>query len=459
MHGAFEVCNSYNGFMNLDTLKGKRIMLFGSPRALSKREFDRLLLAAGIEQSERYDEEVSAVIEGRLVDPIGQETLEHLYAEHGIIPVDIATFEHALCTQLDPDRILMSLKLSRDHERLHAFLQNPYIDDTFFLRLLKMYDWQNDGFFGTDENRDVTAALIGRFYDNLERNHNIQYSTLGLMHLIAQNRHPELIRLLGTLPPLRHALDTEDRQLRALVETLAMHPATEETTLTYFIRRGDDALRALIAGRSELPCALQSELSAMNKPNITLALAANPDLDPSLADTLFAHEAYAKIGYAHIRLNEERCARGLEHYAASLAANPTLSIEMQQRLASMNRPDALKALAANPALAIADTLERLNLDDVNRALAANPAVDEPLLHTLADKGCDAALAANPTAPQPLLESLFDRGDPAVLLALAANPSTPLPILQQLQLDARFERAVRGNDTFGDHIKREQVGWL
>jgi hypothetical protein len=445
--------------MNLETLKGKRIVLFGSPRALSKREFERLLQAAGIEQSDRYGEEVAAVIEGRLVDPIGQETLERLYAEHGIVPVDIATFEHALCTQLNPDRILMSLKLSRDHERLHAFLQNPYIDDAFFLRLLKMYNWQNEGFFGSDENRDVTAALIGRFYDNLERNHNIQYSTLGLMHLVAQNRHPELIRLLGTLPPLRHALDTEDRQLRALVETLALHPATEESTLTYFIRRGDDALRALIAGKPELPCALQSELSAFNKPDITAALAANPDLDPSLADTLFVHEAYAKIGYAHIRLDEERFARGLEQYAASLAANPTLSPQMQRRLTDMDRPDVLTALAANPALDIADTLARLNLDDVNRALAANPAVDEPLLHSLAGKEYDAALASNPVAPASLLETLFGGGDPAVLLALAANPATPLPILQQLQLDARFERAVRGNDTFGDHIKREQVGWL
>ncbi len=455
MHGSFE----YNCFMNLETFKGKRIVLFGSPRALSQSEFGRLLAAAGIEQADRYDETVSAVIEGRLVDPVEQETLERLYAEHHIVAVDITTFELALCTQLEPDRILMSLKLSRDHERLHAFLQNPHIDDTFFLRLLGMYDWQNEGFFGTDENRDVTAALIGRFYDNLERNHNIQYSTLGLMHLIAQDRHPELIGLLGTLPPLRHALDTEDRQLRALVETLALHPATEESTLTYFIRRGDDTLRVLIAGRRELPCTLQSELRASDKPDITLALAANPDLDPSLADTLFTDKAFAKTGYAHIRLNEERFAQGLDHYAASLAVNPTLSTRMQRRLAGMNRPDVLTALAANPALAIADTLARLNLDDVNRALAANPAVDEPLLHALAGKGCDAALAANPTAPSSLLKALFGGGDPAVLLALAANPAAPLEILQQLQLDARFERAVRSNDTFGDHIKREQVGWL
>ncbi|HHH72998.1 MAG TPA: hypothetical protein ENL04_04155, partial [Sulfuricurvum sp.] len=173
----------------METLKGKRILLFGSPRALANNEFDRLLAAAGIGQAYRHDESVSVVIEGRLVNPVEQETLERLYAEHSIVPVDINTFEHVLCTQLEPDRILMSLKLSRDRERLHAFLQNPHIDDAFFLRLISMYDWENEGFFGSDENRDVTAALIGRFYDNLERNHNIQYSTLGLMHLIAQNRH------------------------------------------------------------------------------------------------------------------------------------------------------------------------------------------------------------------------------------------------------------------------------
>ena len=47
----------------------------------------------------------------------------------------------------------------------------------------------------------------------------------------------------------------------------------------------------------------------------------------------------------------------------------------------------------------------------------------------------------------------------MLGALAANPATPIDILQQLQLDARFERAVRTNDAFGQFIQRENIGWL
>jgi len=243
--------------MELQTLRQQRIVLFGAPRAFSREEFDRLLKSADIRLAGEYDDDVAAVIEGRLINPIEQDSLDRLYETRKVVPVSIDAFEKALCSQLDPDRIMMSLRLARDRERLRAFLQNPHIDDAFFLKLLGMYDWGNEGFFDTDENRDVTAALIGRFYENLERNHNVQYSTLGLMHLIGQNRHPELIRILGMLPPLRRAVSTQDRQLRAILEALASHPDTDEATLKHFVRQGDDTLRALVAARASPGASLQ----------------------------------------------------------------------------------------------------------------------------------------------------------------------------------------------------------
>lgn len=446
--------------MDLTHLQSKKVLLFGAPRSLSRQEFERLLHSAGITQAERYDETVGAVVEGRLVNPVEQAELDRLYETRRIVPVDINTFEHALCSQLDPDRIIMSLKLSRDKERLHAFLQNPHIDDAFFLRLLGMYDWGGEGFFDTDENRDVTAALIGRFYDHIERNHNVQYSTLGLMHLIGQNRHSELIRFIGTLPPLRRAVATRDRQLRAILEALAVHPATEGTTLKHFIRQGDEALQALVASRPGLDAALQQEIAAKKHPGINAALAANPDLEPALADTLFETAALARTGYAHIRLDAVRFERGLTEYSVALASNPTLTEPMQQHLFETADPSVLAVLAANRALRIADRLADVDDATVRRALAANAALAPTQLEALAETpDCAAAIAANPSAPALLLEHLFAEGDAEVLAALAANPATPIGILQQLQLDARFERAVRGNDAFGNFIKREQIGWL
>lgn len=446
--------------MDLNVLHARQIVLFGSPRALAREEFGRLLHSAGITEAERYSDDVAVVVEGRLVNPVEQAELDRLYETYGVVPVDINVFERALCTQLDPDRIMMSLKLARDRERLRSFLQNPHIDDAFFLRLLGLYDWGDDGFFDTDENRDVTAALIGRFYDGIERNHNIQYSTLGLMHLIAQNRNDELIRTLGTLPPLRRAVTEGDRQLRAILEALALHPATDETTLKHFIRRGDVALRVLVASRPGLALALQRELFESNEPRILTALTANPDLDPALADTLFEQEEYARNGYASVRLDTARFEKGLNHFTAALARNPSLTLQMQKALFASNDGEVLRALASNPSLRIADTLEANADTALLQALASNPSLTPEQLESLAQTdSCDAALAANPSAPSLLLEALYAKGETETLKALAANPSTPVTVLQQLQLDARFERAVRGNESFSAHIKRENIGWL
>lgn len=444
--------------MDLQTLKNRRITLFGAPRAFDREEFERLLDNANIVLADNYDDSVAAVVKGRLVNPLEQEELDRLYAARGVEPLSIDAFEKALCSQLDPDRIIMSLKLTRDRARLHAFLQNPHIDDVFFLRLLVLYDWQDEGFFDNDENRDVTAALIGRFYENIERNHNIQYSTLGLMHLVSQRRDSDLIRTIGSLPPLRRAVTTQERQLRAIIDALALHPATDETTLKHFVRQGDDALRCLVAKRPGLPTVLQQELAQRKHEAINTALASNPDLDGGLADTLLEDDTLAPLGYANIRLDEARFEMGLKAHAASLAANPSLTAAMQQRLYALGDGAIRAALAANISLHIVDALLRTDDTAVLCALAANPSLASEHLQALAGR-CDAALAANPSAPAPLLESLYAKGDAQVLHALAANPATPVRILQQLQLDARFERAVRTNEAFGRFIQRENIGWL
>jgi len=248
--------------------------------------------------------------------------------------------------------------------------------------------------------------------------------------------------------------------MRAILEALALHPAADVATLKHFTRLGDDALRVLVASRPALDGALQNELFSLNSPQVNIALASNPDLIKSIADALFKDKALAATGYAHIRLDEGRFANGMETAPVSLAANPTLSEQMQQRLFDLGIPAVRTALAANHALRLADALAETDDTVLLFILAANPAVAPERLEKLAETGrCDTALAANPSSPPPLLERLYAGGDAEVLGALAANPATPVAILQQLQLDSRFERAVRSNEAFGRFIQRENIGWL
>ena len=449
----------YNFPMNLDLLRNQTIVLFGQPRSLGEDEFDRLLKSAAISRKEGFDDTVAAVIEGKLVNPVEQMELDRLYETHGVVPVDINVFEKALCSQIEPDRIMMSLKLGGDRERLHRFLQNPHIDDAFFLKLLSLYDWQNEGFFDSDENRDVTAALIKRFYADIDRNHNIQYATLGILHLLAQSDNAELIRTIGLLSPVRHAIDSRDRQMRAVLEALAIHPHTDARTVKLLIRQGDDALRIRVAGRPDLDAGLQRELNDLGDGSIRKALAANPALDDTLLRQFGDDPTLQPIVYAHMQLDEARFETACLHAPEAIASNPSLTEPMQRKLAGTS-DEVRTALAANPVLQVAEALYAFKEPAVLRALAVNLATPESLLHALAESGhYDAGLAANPRTPSTVLTSLFKKGEIGTLAALAANEATPVEALYQLQLDSRFARAVRTNPAFGAHIQKENIGWL
>ncbi len=445
--------------MNLENLKDRSVLLFGKPRALGGDEFDRLLKTAGIRRADTFEDGV-LVVEGRMVNPVEQETLDRLYAEKGILPVGIDAFEKALCSQIDPDRIMMSLRLGGDRDRLRAFLQNPHIDDGFFLRLLALYDWNGEGFFDTDENRDVTAALIERFYENIERNHNVQYATLGLLHLLNQSDDAALVQTVGSLAPVRQALRSDDRQMRGVLETLAAHPAADTRTLGLFLRHGDDGLRTVVALRDGLDPAMQKALYDLRRRPLLEALAHNPSLIPELVETFAADEALAPVMWQHLRLDDARFEQAVKTHAAVLAANETLTETMQRTLLETGDTQTLVILAANPKLVRAEALAGLGIPAVDEALAANPATPAALLRKLGETGRYAtALAKNPATPPELLRRLYETGGHDTLLALAANESAPVDILQQLQIDSRYERTVKMNDAFAAHIKREQIGWL
>lgn len=63
-----------------------------------------------------------------------------------------------------------------------------------------MYSLEVKIFLENDDNRDVSAALIGRFYENIERNHNVQYATTGIYHLVQQTTNEQLLVIANLAP-------------------------------------------------------------------------------------------------------------------------------------------------------------------------------------------------------------------------------------------------------------------
>lgn len=361
------------------------------------------------------------------MNPYEQAESARLYERHDTPIVSVEVLEEWLCRSIEPNRLLMSLKLSRDQERLVTFLQNPYITDDLFYKLLALYDWQKEGLFDNDRNRDVTASIIGRFYRDLERNHNVQYAMSGLAHLIERYGTPELINAIASLSPIERELAREgDRSVSGVLDAMALHPLTPVEVLRKLL----PTRAALLARREVLE--LEEELIASKEADELLAQ--NPALSRRGTEALIGRfpEHIARFS----RLDAERFERLFHGYTAELAANTTLDAGMQDALIVAGEKTVLNALAANPAL-----------------------VPGHAAALMQERAFHPSLASNPSLSPEVLEQLYHTNDSQVQAHLAANPSTPIELLYQLALDRRFERAVKTNPSFGQHIQTHNIGWL
>ena len=191
--------------MNLQELENKSILLFGKPRAFNENEFLAEMNFYKIDVVNELNEDVVMIVDGRMMTPYEQNKSDELYELHSskieFISIDI--LEKEIAKNIDASTLLMSLKLSRDKDRLKSFIQNTCLSDEVFLKLLKMYDWSDEDFFENDDNRDISAAFISRFYKNIERNHNVQYATTGYIHLIKQLENTEILKAILGLQPIK----------------------------------------------------------------------------------------------------------------------------------------------------------------------------------------------------------------------------------------------------------------
>ena len=446
--------------MNLYELNGQTILLLGKSRALSHDEFLVQLKAQDIALAGNSDAPVALIVEGRMMNPLEQERRDALYEQKAAPFCDIDVLEKLLCENIDAAKLTMSLKLSGDKARLLGYLQNPYIDDALFLKLVGMYDWGGEGFFENDANRDVTAALIVRFYENIERNHNVQYANTGLMHLIARSDNAAVINTIAELAPLRQALKEGcDNSTYKVLEALASHSATSTETLRLMVAQGETPLHQRIALRSGLDEGVQQALFALKEPSVHFALAKNPSLEYRIAQQMEAE--YGDVIASHIALDEPLFERYYEARPLAVAKNPTLSLAMQRRIYCLAN-DVQAVLAANPAAEeqMLMLLYETNKPEVLASIAKNPSTPSDVLGKMGwNKKLHTSLAGNPASPAGLLQNLAGSEEIEVLTALAQNPSTPAELLYQLQLDKRLERYVMENPGFGEHIQRENIGWL
>lgn len=387
--------------MNLKELENRSILLFGKSRAFSPEEFLSQMKSHKISVVKEYSEEVVLIIDGRMMTPSEQKASDTLYEEKRVEAISIDNLERELAKNIDEDTLRMSLKLSHDKDRLKSFLQNSMISDELFFRLIKMYNWNGEDFFENDDNRDVSAAFISRFYENIERNHNVQYATTGFIHLVLQTKSTELLKVISSLQPLSTHL-----KIKAAI---AMSIYSDEEMQKRFFKEGDY--------------------------NILEALSLNQHLSKSLVKEFLENKQFI-LNVAKSRTLDDELFYLLRDYPISLAMNESLTLQMQKELLELNNSDINYALSLNNNLAEDIITNLLKSDDEKIRLC---------------------IYENSSTPSEILTEAYKNSENH--MALAKNENTPIEILYQLQLDSKYERYVKTNAAYGKHIQSENIGWL
>ncbi|MCF6340892.1 MAG: hypothetical protein L3J10_09130 [Sulfurimonas sp.] len=385
--------------MNLEKLKDKSILLFGKSRAFSSDEFQSQIKFHKISIETKFDENVKVVIDGRMMTPYEQNKSYELYKNNKELEfVSIDIFEKELAKYIDENTLLMSLKLSHNKQRLKSFIQNTMLSDEFFLKLIKMYSWIKEDFFENDDNRDVSAAFISRFYENIERNHNVQYATTGFVHLVSQTNDQQLLKAIYMLEPLKYHLK----------------------------------IKMAIALKCETN--MQELLFKEKEPKILEALSLNKNLNANFVTEFLKDETLGINVARNIELSEN-IFKLCKNYKFALALNETLTFKMQEELFNLND------------------------DEVCYALSSNHCIDEKILKKLfqsTNEKIKSSIYENKATPVEILELAYKNNQNYA--EIAKNENTPIEILYQLQLDSKYERSVKTNATFGRHIQQENIGW-
>jgi len=444
--------------------KQANIKIFGKTKLFTIDELKNILTPLDIHLTNDVNK-ADWVVEGNAISMYDENILETLDKKIVFLKV----FEQNLSSLIVPSSLLMSIKLSNNQERLKSFLVNPHITDELFLSLFKLHNWKKEDLFGNNENRDVSAAFIERFYEDIERNHLTQLSPLGFLHLINRTSRAEVLEAIYYIDSVNAQVgdDNPKNPLLNIQIALGLNPHTPEKILEKLLQNSKIDVKSSVASNTNLSVNLQ-RLASKEETQIRLALASNSGLSEELffellndeniqiVETLlntfkFDNESFKKT---LATLNVEKL--------CFIANNNSLTTQMLHTLFLLNNESVELAIANNINLSSDDLNSLLVKKNLN--LLSNLATSQKLedaqvqkLLLLKNDKINSSLAKNIHLNKKFYEELYALNRPTISEFLAKNISTPIEILEQFQLDAILNRYVKENPTFTDAIS-QNIGW-
>ncbi|MDY6804462.1 MAG: hypothetical protein SXA11_11740 [Cyanobacteriota bacterium] len=233
---------------------------------------------------------------------------------------------------------------------------------------------------------------------------------------------------------LRHT-KPDDCLYATICKNLASRPDAPPSLLELLASNVHAWVRRTVAGRTMTPItALERFVNQESDENVLKRLAGNPSLTPELQARLAEHP--------------------IPDIRSHLIYNTNLTPELWQQLAADGEKSVRGALAnfAGSPVASLETLAGDEDTEIRHKVAANPNTPKNVLETLSRDAAiivRAAVAANNDAPGNILERLAEDEKVEVRRAVAENPATPTPVRESLRhllsqsREAKLSPTLRG----------------
>ena len=438
----------------LETSKGKKVLLLGREGIFTDREIARFLKKYDITMTSEYEAGVAGVVEYHTLNPV-EEDISCLAYDDGIPLFKLFELEKLLSEQINDDELLMGIKLSNDQERVLRILGNEHISDALFVKLLKMYRFDEEE-EDNREDRNVIMYTLRRYISIKPNEEDLFHTYLTLRRLATEASDPNLLMALTGFPNFEFLVRGKEKV--TLRETIARNPSLTEEVVRKLLSFRDIKIHTALAGNRSVAVEILKDLFAKGQEATRKALAVNRHIDDALfAELLHKSEAVVSLLLIHQpigmhRLEQIENAKLSDTLFAILGANETLESAVVFKLLERDEPMLLEALSGNRMIQ-PDILEAIyQKDNIQyfRHLAQNPSVPVWILQTLYeeyndDKHILAALAYNLATPEKILRELFERDMFEINRGLATNASLPMALLDILKIDTRLQNELAQNE--------------
>lgn len=439
----------------LASSQGKSFLFLGREGLFTKEEIVRFLKKDAITVTKYLEEGVVATVEHSSLNPVEDDISNDAY-DAKIPSFSLDEFEKLLSSGINDDELLMGIKLSNDQERVFRLLGNENISETLFVKLLMMYEW-NEEEEDNKEDRDTIMYTLKRYIDIKPNEADLLYSYLTLRRLATEATNPKLLLALIGFQNFEFLIRGKEKV--TLRETIARNEHLDAELISKLTSLRDSKVDVAMACNPCVEIKLLQGLFAKNKEKIDEALATNENIDDVLFDALLEKSEKAiQLLLLSQPMNEERLMLVDKHVLdsvlfATIGANERLERTVIDTLVARDNEALICHLAANDTLTeeqIANIYAK-GLISSFEYLATNPVTPVEMLEMFYEKfdepDIHVALAHNKSTPESILRALFDRDEFEIQQSMASNASVPLDILEVLKVDTRLQNELSKNEIF------------